>query len=138
MILSFSSLVWIFHFFSYLFIRSIYLFTFSFTIDFDLVGVVMTWVMSSTKIVSRQPGPGDGKSLEYREYSVGESTLPCGTSLFKLISLLFFLCRREAAMGNKNKTKQPTVVSVPGKSRFSSQKNGISVLMIVRSEEQLA
>ena len=41
----------------------------------------------------------------------------------------FFSCRRESAKDNKNKTKGPTLVPVPGKSRFSSQKNGISVLI---------
>ena len=46
-----------------------------------------------------------------------------------VINKEFFLCRREAAKGNKNKTKKPTIVPVPGKSRFSSQKNGINVLI---------
>ena len=33
-----------------------------------------------------------------------------------LSAMTFFLCRREAVKGNKNKTKRLTVVPVPGKS----------------------
>ena len=32
----------------------------------------------------------------------------------KVVWTVFFLCRKEAAKGNKNKTKKPTEVPVPG------------------------
>ena len=67
-ILNFSSLVLIFHCLSYLLIRSISLSAFNFIIFLDLDGVVITWVMSSAYIMSKQPCPATGKSFVYSVY----------------------------------------------------------------------
>lgn len=44
----------------------------------------MTCVTSPAYMISKQPGPSDGKSFLDCEYRVGELTLPWGTPLKKM------------------------------------------------------
>lgn len=97
-ILNFSWLVLLFHFLSNLFTLSISLSSWIFIRCFDLLGLVTIWVMSSAYNVSVQSCPYGGKSFVNNVYSVGESTLPCGTPLkisilvLPLVPIELFFC----------------------------------------------